>query len=171
MVKPSVHKITKKHPESERLPHSNPQASALAVQLKEQHTTASAYAQALCTSHFQNNQFSYSLRPPVLAKSRPRLTSSCLNTKIGFCGHYASCCCLSVSMLQVFRRGVVGGYQGGSWQVQGNYLAGAAKGCPCLGGISGTRCWRRFDATAIVAPLRLTQGLSEALCIYQSDNF
>ncbi|WP_127023020.1 transglutaminase family protein [Rheinheimera mangrovi] len=145
-----------------RLPHSNPQASALALQLKQQHRTASDYAQALY-QHFQNNQFSYSLRPPVLNKEA-QIDQFLFEHQIGFCGHYASAAAYLFRAAGIPAR-VVGGYQGGSWQVPGNYLQVLQKDAHAWVEYLDQGRWRRFDATAIVAPLRLTQGLADALSL------
>lgn len=144
------------------LDHSNPQASALALQLKTQHPTARAYALALY-QYFQDEQFSYSLRPPVLTKSA-QIDQFLFDHKVGFCGHYAS------SAAYLFRAAgfparVVGGYQGGSWQNAGDYLQVLQKDAHAWVEYLDQGRWRRFDATAIVAPLRLSQGLEDALSL------
>lgn len=144
------------------LRHSNPQASALAVQLKQQHSTASAYAKALY-QYFQNNQFSYSLRPPVLNKAA-QIDQFLFEHRIGFCGHYASAASYLFRAAGIPAR-VVGGYQGGSWQGAGDYLQVLQKDAHAWVEYLDQGRWRRFDATAIVAPLRLTQGLSDALSL------
>lgn len=144
------------------LRHSNPQASALAVQLKQQHPTASAYAKALY-QYFQNNQFSYSLRPPVLNK-QAQIDQFLFEHRIGFCGHYASAASYLFRAAGIPAR-VVGGYQGGSWQGAGDYLQVLQKDAHAWVEYLDQGRWRRFDATAIVAPLRLTQGLSDALSL------
>ncbi|MGY5797144.1 transglutaminase family protein [Rheinheimera faecalis] len=144
------------------LRHSNPQASALAVQLKQQHPTASAYAKALY-QYFQNNQFSYSLRPPVLNK-QAQIDQFLFEHRIGFCGHYASAASYLFRAAGIPAR-VVGGYQGGSWQGAEDYLQVLQKDAHAWVEYLDQGRWRRFDATAIVAPLRLTQGLSDALSL------
>lgn len=144
------------------LRHSNPQASALAAQLKQQHPTASAYAKALY-QYFQNNQFSYSLRPPVLNK-QAQIDQFLFEHRIGFCGHYASAASYLFRAAGIPAR-VVGGYQGGSWQGAGDYLQVLQKDAHAWVEYLDQGRWRRFDATAIVAPLRLTQGLSDALSL------
>ncbi len=144
------------------LRHSNPQASALAMQLKQQHPTASAYAKALY-QYFQNNQFSYSLRPPVLNKAA-QIDQFLFEHRIGFCGHYASAASYLFRAAGIPAR-VVGGYQGGSWQGAGDYLQVLQKDAHAWVEYLDQGRWRRFDATAIVAPLRLTQGLSDALSL------
>ncbi|HJS16137.1 MAG TPA: DUF3488 and transglutaminase-like domain-containing protein [Rheinheimera sp.] len=144
------------------LRHSNPQASALAVQLKQQHSTASAYAKALY-QYFQNNQFSYSLRPPVLNK-QAQIDQFLFEHRIGFCGHYASAASYLFRAAGIPAR-VVGGYQGGSWQGAGDYLQVLQKDAHAWVEYLDQGRWWRFDATAIVAPLRLTQGLSDALSL------
>jgi len=144
------------------LRHSDPQTSALALQLKQQHPTASAYAKALY-QYFQNNQFSYSLRPPVLNK-QAQIDQFLFEHKVGFCGHYASSAAYLFRAAGIPAR-VVGGYQGGSWQDTGDYLQVLQKDAHAWVEYLDQGRWQRFDATAIVAPLRLTQGLSDALSL------
>lgn len=144
------------------LRHNNPQTSALAVQLQHQHPTASAYAKALY-QYFQDNAFSYSLRPPVLNK-RAQIDQFLFEHKIGFCGHYASAAAYLFRAAGIPAR-VVGGYQGGSWQSTGDYLQVLQKDAHAWVEYLDQGRWQRFDATAIVAPLRLTQGLSDALSL------
>lgn len=144
------------------LRQSNPKASTLAVQLKQQHPTASAYAKALY-QYFQNNQFSYSLRPPVLNRAA-QIDQFLFEHKIGFCGHYASAAAYLLRAAGIPAR-VVGGYQGGSWQGTGGYLQVLQKDAHAWVEYLDQGQWQRFDATAVVAPLRLTQGLSDALSL------
>lgn len=141
---------------------TNPQASAMALQLKQLHPTAPAYAQALY-QYFQNNMFSYSLRPPVLNKDA-QIDQFLFEHKVGFCGHYASAAAYMFRAAGIPAR-VVGGYQGGTWQVSGDYLQVLQKDAHAWVEYLDQGHWRRFDATAIVAPLRLTEGLSEALSL------
>jgi transglutaminase-like putative cysteine protease len=145
-----------------QLRHSNPQSSALALQLRQQHPSASAYAQALY-QYFQEHQFSYSLRPPALTKNA-QVDQFLFEHKIGFCGHYASAAAYLFRAAGIPAR-VVGGYQGGSWQPRGNYLQVLQKDAHAWVEFLDQGRWRRFDATAVVAPLRLTQGLSDALSL------
>jgi len=142
------------------LRQTNPQASALAEQLKLKHTTPSAYAKALY-QYFLDYNFSYSLRPPSLNKNA-QIDQFLFEHKIGFCGHYASAAAYLFRAAGIPAR-VVGGYQGGSWQATGGYLQVLQKDAHAWVEYLEQGKWRRFDATAVVAPLRLTQGLSDAL--------
>jgi transglutaminase-like putative cysteine protease len=144
------------------LRHTNPQASELAHQLKQQHTTASAYARALY-QYFEQQQFSYSLRPPVL-NQQAQVDQFLFQHKVGFCGHYASAAAYLFRAAGIPAR-VVAGYQGGVWQAQGDYLQVLQKDAHAWVEYLEDGYWRRFDATVIVAPLRLTQGLSDALSL------
>jgi transglutaminase-like putative cysteine protease len=144
------------------LRHSNPQASDLALQLLQQYPTAPAYARALY-QYFQNQQFRYSLRPPVL-NQKAQIDQFLFEHKVGFCGHYASAAAY-LFRAAGFPARVVGGYQGGSWQAQGDYLQVLQKDAHAWVEYLDQGHWWRFDATAIVAPLRLTQGLSDALSL------
>lgn len=144
------------------LRHSNPQASQLALQLRQQHPDAGAYAQALY-QYFQTELFRYSLRPPVLTQAA-QIDQFLFEHKVGFCGHYASAAAY-LFRAAGFPARVVGGYQGGSWQAQGDYLQVLQKDAHAWVEYLDQGRWQRFDATAVVAPLRLTQGLSDALSL------
>lgn len=143
-----------------QLEHSNPKASIVALQLKQSAVTASAFANALY-QYFQTQQFSYSLRPPVLTKTA-QIDQFLFEHKVGFCGHYASAAAYLFRAAGIPAR-VVGGYQGGSWHPNGDYLQVLQKDAHAWVEYLDNGRWQRFDATAIVAPLRLTQGLSSAL--------
>lgn len=142
--------------------HSNPQASELALLLKKQHPLTSAYAQALY-QYFQDKNFSYSLRPPVLTNDA-QIDQFLFEHKIGFCGHYASAAAYMFRAAGIPAR-VVAGYQGGSWQAKGDYLQVLQRDAHAWVEYLDQGRWRRFDATVVVAPLRLTQGLSDALSL------
>lgn len=142
--------------------HSNPQASELALLLKKQHPLTSAYAQALY-QYFQDKDFSYSLRPPVLTNDA-QIDQFLFEHKIGFCGHYASAAAYMFRAAGIPAR-VVAGYQGGSWQAKGDYLQVLQRDAHAWVEYLDQGRWRRFDATVVVAPLRLTQGLSDALSL------
>lgn len=139
---------------------TNPQATALALQLKSQHSSAPAYARALY-SYFQQHAFRYSLQPPVLNKEA-QIDQFLFEHKVGFCGHYASAAAYLFRSAGIPAR-VVAGYQGGSWQAQADYLQVLQKDAHAWVEYLDDGLWRRFDATAIVAPLRLSQSLSDAL--------
>lgn len=145
-----------------QLRHTNPQASALAEHIKLQHKEPSAYARALY-QYFQDHHFSYSLRPPVLNKAE-QIDQFMFEHKIGFCGHYASAAAYLFRAAGIPAR-VLGGYQGGSWQSSGDYLQVLQKDAHAWVEYLDQGRWHRFDATAVVAPLRLTQGLSDALSL------
>ncbi len=144
------------------LDHSNPKASALALELLQQSPHASAYAQTLYR-YFQTELFRYSLRPPVLNQTA-QIDQFLFEHKVGFCGHYASAAAY-LFRAAGFPARVVGGYQGGSWQAQGDYLQVLQKDAHAWVEYLDQGRWQRFDATAVVAPLRLTQGLSDALSL------
>ena len=135
-----------------QLEHSNPKASIVALQLKQSAVTASAFANALY-QYFQTQQFSYSLRPPVLTKTA-QIDQFLFEHKVGFCGHYASAAAYLFRAAGIPAR-VVGGYQGGSWHPNGDYLQVLQKDAHAWVEYLDNGRWQRFDATAIVAPCLL----------------
>jgi transglutaminase-like putative cysteine protease len=145
---------------------TNPAATALALALKEQYVTATDYAGALY-NYFQDKNFRYSLRPPMLTKDA-QIDQFLFDHKIGFCGHYASAAAYLFRSAGIPAR-VVAGYQGGSWQAQGDYLQVLQKDAHAWVEYLDQGMWRRFDATAVVAPLRLSQSLSEALSLSEQQ--
>ncbi len=106
--------------------------------------------------------FSYTLSPPLLP-AHDRVDAFVFGTRQGFCEHYAQAFTFLMRAAGLPAR-IVGGYLGGEQNPDGGYLivrqqdahAWAEVWLPGQG-------WVRVDPTAVVAPARVSAGLSTAL--------
>lgn len=112
-------------------------------------------------SHFNEEEFRYTLNPPLL--SRDSVDEFLFETRSGFCEHYASAFAVMMRMAGIPSR-VVTGYQGGWFNELGNYLLVRQSDAHAwvevwLPGVG----WTRIDPTAAVAPSRVESGSLDAL--------
>ncbi|GGM12457.1 transglutaminaseTgpA domain-containing protein [Deinococcus aerophilus] len=106
--------------------------------------------------------FSYTLSPPLLP-AHNRVDAFLFGTRQGFCEHYAQAFTFLMRAAGLPAR-IVGGYLGGEENPDGGYLivrqqdahAWAEVWLPGQG-------WVRVDPTAVVAPARVSAGLTTAL--------
>jgi len=107
-----------------------------------------------------HKSFTYTLHPQPLG--RDSIDDFLFSTQQGFCEHYASAFVVLMRAAGIPSR-VVTGYQGGWWNVSGDYLlvrnadahAWAEAWMP-------NRGWVRVDPTAAVSPARIELGASAA---------
>lgn len=138
----------------------NPRARQLAELWRSQAANDLAFIQQIL-AYFNTQSFYYTLRPPLLGENG--VDEFLLDTRKGFCEHYAGSFAFLVRAAGIPAR-VVAGYQGGEINPFGNYVlvyqfdahAWVEVWLPGTG-------WRRFDPTAAVAPERVESGLEEAL--------
>ena len=108
--------------------------------------------------YFRNNNFIYSLQPPLLGENP--VENFMLDTRKGYCEHYASSFTIMMRLAGIPAR-VVMGYQGGEWNDQDNYMIVRQSDAHAWSEVwvesSG---WLRVDPTAAVAPERIEYGLS-----------
>jgi hypothetical protein len=101
------------------------------------------------------------LTPPLL--DQDSVDDLIFNTRLGFCGHFASAYATMMRAAGVPAR-VVTGYLGGSWNPIGGYYAVRQSHAHAWTEIwLDGEGWTRVDPTAVVAPERLQQGGSELL--------
>ena len=132
----------------------NPGARRMALELGKNAPTPAAKAKALL-SYFQNKGFTYAANPPIL-KGSP-VDDFLLNTKTGYCEHYASAFAFMMNVLGVPAR-VVGGYLGGELNPYGNYLiVRQAYAHAWAEYYDPSRGWVRTDPTLAVKPERLSR--------------
>lgn len=136
----------------------NTQARQLAQQLyAKSNQDTKLYINAIYR-YIQDNQFSYTLSPPMLQDNR--IDEFLFNTRQGFCEHYASSFVFLMRAVGIPAR-VVAGYQGGefgrdgkSWEVrQMDAHAWAEVWIDQQG-------WVRVDPTSFVAPDRIDNGMN-----------
>ncbi len=138
----------------------NPRTREFAAALRARHPDDAAFANAML-EHFRTEGFEYSLEPP--RTSLDTVDEFLFETKLGFCGHYAS------AFATVMRAGgiparVVTGYLGGEWNPIGGYLIVRHSDAHAWTEVwFEGRGWVRFDPTGVVEPERLNRGVIDLL--------
>src|SRR5690606_12915756 len=95
----------------------NPRTLELARTMRAQAGSDADYAR-LVMRYFADNGFEYTLTPPQLNFNS--VDDLLFNTKLGFCGHFASAYATLMRAAGVPAR-VVTGYLGGAWNGIGGY--------------------------------------------------
>ncbi len=142
-----------------RLPKGNDKSRKLAQELYQQAGGDTRQLVGLIHQYIVDNQFSYTLSPPLLGGER--IDEFLFNSRAGFCEHYASSFVFLMRSVGVPAQ-VVAGYQGGqlgrdgvSWEVrQMDAHAWAQVWIPNEG-------WVRVDPTGFVSPDRIESGMTE----------
>src|SRR5690606_8241437 len=144
-----------------RLPQGrHPRSRALARQRRAQSADDADFARRVM-DHFGTGGFEYSLTPPLL--NFDSVDDLLFNTRLGFCGHFASAYVTLMRAAGVPAR-VVTGYLGGSWNPVGGYYVVRQSEAHAWAEVwLDGQGWVRFDPTGMVAPERLQRGLSEFL--------
>ncbi|MCH8538021.1 MAG: transglutaminase-like domain-containing protein, partial [Alkalimonas sp.] len=117
------------------------------------------FADAVLT-HFREQAFYYTLSPPRLGAHS--VDDFLFDTRSGFCGHYASATALLLRQAGIPAR-VVGGYQGGLWYPEQNYLLVRQRDAHAWVEYLVDDRWHPLDPTAAIAPERILSGLDESL--------
>lgn len=133
-----------------QLPAGNPQSRQLALQLKAQLTepTPSALVQ-LISRYLQQQPFRYSLSPGAMPGEQ--IDVFLFERQQGFCAHYAQAAIFLLRAAGVPAR-MVGGYLGGRWQDDGQYLQVTQADAHAWVEYIDDGHWQRFDPTALIAP-------------------
>jgi len=116
--------------------------------------------------YFQDNSFEYSLTPPELDE-KDRLGDFLLNTRVGYCEHYASAFTILMRMLGIPSRVVVG-YQGGTSVNTGNFIEVRYSDAHAWSEVWVDDRWLRVDATATVSPERINFGMDAFMELWSS---
>ncbi|MFA5678833.1 MAG: DUF3488 and transglutaminase-like domain-containing protein [Pseudomonas sp.] len=138
----------------------DPRSRAFAAELRREYQRDADLIQALL-SHFNQQPFHYTLRPPTLG--RHSTDEFLFDSHRGFCAHYAGAMTFVLRAAGIPAR-VVAGYQGGEINLRGNHVlvhqfdahAWVEAWLPGQG-------WVSFDPTFQVAPERIEEGLQFAL--------
>ncbi|HKK99576.1 MAG TPA: DUF3488 and transglutaminase-like domain-containing protein [Desulfotignum sp.] len=134
---------------------NNPKARMLARSLTEQTADAREKIQQIL-AYFSKNDFTYTLTPPRLGADP--MDAFLLETRQGYCEHYAGAMAFLLNVLEVPAR-VVGGYLGGELNPYGNYLSIRQSFAHAwVEAHTPDRGWIRIDPTLAVAPNRLEQN-------------
>jgi len=142
------------------VPGRNPRSAELAARMRADSTDDRDFTQRVLEM-FRSGGFKYTLTPPLL--DYDSVDDLLFNTRLGFCGHYASAYVSLMRAAGVPAR-VVTGYLGGEWNAIGGYYLirqadAHAWAEVWLEGVG----WVRIDPTAVVAPERLELGLRDLM--------
>ena len=102
------------------------------------------------------NSFQYTLSPGD--KGQLSIDEFLFKTKQGFCEHYASVTAILLNHLNIPAR-VVTGYHGGEYNPLGHFWTIRQRDAHAwIEYLDSSNQWRRFDPTAVIAPMRLALG-------------
>lgn len=136
---------------------SGPRVAALADELYQQSGSDKEYVKTIL-AYFRNKEFIYSLQPPLLGEHP--IEDFMLNTRKGYCEHFASSFTMMMRLSGIPARVVIG-YQGGEWNEQGDYMIVRQSDAHAWSEVwLENEGWRRVDPTSAVAPERIEYGLS-----------
>ncbi len=144
-----------------RLPEgSNPRTRALAERLYGESRDDAGYVQRVLEL-FRQQPFRYTLQPPLLDNNS--MDQFLLETRAGFCEHYAYAFAVLMRAVGVPAR-VVAGYQGGEINsVNGTVIVHEFDAHAWNEVWLKGRGWVRVDPTAAVSPARIEFGLEDAM--------
>jgi transglutaminase-like putative cysteine protease len=137
----------------------NPRSAALARDMRSASDSDADYAGRVMR-YFQDGGFEYTLTPPLL--DYDSVDDLLFNTRLGFCGHFASAFATLMRAAGVPAR-VVTGYQGGIRNpIDGRYTVRQSDAHAWVEVWLKGQGWTRFDPTGVVSPERLQRGASDA---------
>jgi protein-glutamine gamma-glutamyltransferase len=141
-------------------PGRNPRSLELATRMRAESADDRDYTRRVLEM-FRSGGFRYTLTPPLL--DYDSVDDLLFNTRLGFCGHYASAYVSLMRAAGVPAR-VVTGYLGGEWNaIGGYYLVRQADAHAWAEVWLDGEGWVRIDPTAVVAPERLELGLRDLM--------
>ncbi|RBP48325.1 transglutaminase TgpA family protein [Arenicella xantha] len=117
--------------------------------------------------HIENTDFSYSLNPPGLSDEN-KIEDFLLNTKTGYCEHYASAFTIIMRWMGIPARVVVG-YQGGRFNDAGDFLEVRYSDAHAWSEVWVNQRWQRVDPTAAISPERIEFGMDALLQLWDGD--
>lgn len=137
---------------------SNRETQAMAVDMREQAGSDTAYIDAVLAK-FHTEEFFYTLEPPPLgANSVDRFM---FDTRRGFCEHYASAFAVMMRAAGIPSR-IVLGYQGGEVNPMGGHLIVRQSDAHAWTEVWLQEYgWYRIDPTSAVAPERIEYGTND----------
>jgi protein-glutamine gamma-glutamyltransferase len=146
--------------DTELPPNRNPRSRQLALSLRDKAVSDSQYVGEVL-DYLRTGGFKYTLTPPRLGLDS--VDDFLFETRLGFCGHYAS------AFVSMMRAGgvparVVTGYLGGEWNPIGNYFIVRQSDAHSWAEVwLEGKGWTRVDPTAVVEPERLNRGILDLL--------
>ena len=147
--------------------NNNVRARQFAQQLHAASDSDESYIQAVL-NYFSEQNFIYSLKPPLLGANN--VDEFLFDSRIGFCGHYASSFTFLMRAAGIPAR-VIGGYQGGELNpLTGSVLVHQFDAHAWTEVWLPQKGWQRVDPTLQVAPDRIANSVQD-LPATQSDFF
>ena len=138
----------------------NPRSVALGGTLRAASADSAEFVRQTL-EYFRTGGFKYTLTPPLLDLNS--IDDLLFNTRLGFCGHFASAFVMLMRAGGVPAR-VVTGYLGGERNPIGGYLVIRQSDAHAWAEVwLEGQGWTRVDPTAIVEPQRLQRGLLDLL--------
>lgn len=136
----------------------NPKTQQWVNRLRQNNNTQREFINAVL-DYFRSQPFYYTLTPPQM--SRDPVDAFMFEHQAGFCSHYAS------AMAYVLRLGgipsrIITGYQGGENLTDNVLSVRQYDAHAWVEAYLYNRGWVKFDPTAIVAPQRIQQGLTNS---------
>ena len=149
------------HRNETRLPaERNPRARALALEIRARTGSDEEFARAVL-AWFRDNGLRYTLEPG--ATSIDSVDTTLFDSKLGFCGHFASAYAMLMRAAGVPAR-IVTGYLGGEWNPIGGYVMVSQADAHAWTEVwLDGKGWTRIDPTAAVAPERLQRGIFDLM--------
>lgn len=115
----------------------------------------------LILDYFKTGGFSYTLRPPRLGANS--VDDFIFKSKKGYCEHYASAFAFMLRSVEIPAR-IIGGYQGGEVNPYADYLIVRQSDAHVWVEVwLKEKGWTRVDPTAVVAPMRISEGMRGSL--------
>ena len=141
-------------------PRHNPRSQEFARELRARSSSDVAYVTAVL-EFLRTGGFKYTLTPPPLGADS--VDDFLFNTRLGFCGHFASAFVALMRAAGVPAH-VVTGYLGGDWNPVGGYFIVRQSDAHAWAEVwLEGRGWTRVDPTAVVEPGRLDRGILDLL--------
>lgn len=138
----------------------NPRSMELAKTLRSKSASDMDYIRSVL-GMYNHEEFVYTLNTPILGDDP--IDGFLLDSKRGFCEHYAGSFTFLMRAVDIPARVVVG-YQGGEYNRIGNYVEVRQYDAHAWTEVwLAGRGWMRVDPTSAVAPERIEKGLESAL--------
>ncbi len=139
---------------------SHPKTRELASKLRDEFKEPALIVQA-ALEWLKNGDFVYTLTPPLMTQDM--IDEFLFNTRQGFCEHYAAAFTIIMRAAGIPAR-IITGYQGGEVNPIGNYLIVRQHDAHAWTEVwLENRGWLRVDPTSIVSPIRVSEGINNAL--------
>ncbi|MFZ3230566.1 MAG: DUF3488 and transglutaminase-like domain-containing protein [Pseudobdellovibrio sp.] len=117
---------------------------------------------------FSDPKFIYTLNPGKYEKNN--MDEFLFSRRKGFCEHYAAAFATLARALGIPSR-VVLGYQGGTYNLSGDFWKIAQKDAHAWTELAINNQWQRWDPTMWVSPLRITLGGEKFFSLSEDDQF